>query len=30
MDVPGRVTLTDEDGAAITTEVDWEFAFESR
>jgi hypothetical protein len=30
MDVPGRVTLTDEDGAALTTEVEWEFALESR
>jgi hypothetical protein len=30
MDVPGRITLTDEDGAAMTTEVDWEFALEGR
>ena len=30
MDVPGCITLTDEVGTAITTDVDWEFAFENR
>ncbi len=29
-DVPGRITLTDEAGTAVTTDVNWEFALEHR